>query len=175
MTLRRTELKRGKGLKRRKRLPQMSANKRAKLAAQGIHNPSSTLVSVETPASTGFDAATVDAILERDGWSCVRGGSALWGERGRDWSIQHRRARGIGGTDRPDTNAPQNGIALCGSGTTGCHGWVEAHPIEAEAAGWRVPQGGDPLKFPVKHALHGDGTFLHSNGSRGSQPEEACA
>jgi hypothetical protein len=28
---------------------------------------------------------------------------------------------------------------LCGSGSTGCHGRVEDHPLEAEAAGFRVP------------------------------------
>lgn len=31
-----------------------------------------------------------------------------------------------------------NTVILCGSGTTGCHGWVEANPAAAEAEGWWV-------------------------------------
>jgi hypothetical protein len=175
-------LKRGKGLSR------MSVKQKARFIAAGVSFPSSTFRPREPktprmravkaggrPAATGFDKATSDAILEREGHCCGRCGGALWGERGLDYSIQHRRARGMGGTDRPDTNAPQNGIALCGSATTGCHGYVEAHPEEAEADGYRVPQGGDPLMFPVVHFLHGPGTFLRSNGSWGSRPEGVCA
>lgn len=176
-----TKLKTRKALRSRKALPKMSAKQRKKLAAKGIVNPSTTFAPVKLatsvakrPADTGFDAATTEAILERDGWSCGRCGGALHGVRGFDYSIQHRRARGMGGTDRPDTNAPQNGLALCGSATSagGCHQHVEAHPEEAEQDGYRVPQDGDPLMFPVVHALHGPGTFLYSNGSRGSRPEE---
>jgi hypothetical protein len=120
--------------------------------------------------STGFDAATTQAILDRDG-CCVRCGGALNGERGWDYSIQHRRARGMGGSLLPDTNAPQNGIALCGSATTGCHGWVESNPVEArEAGGWAIRQTDDPLLVPVTHFFNGV-IFLYSNGSWGSRPE----
>ncbi len=123
---------------------------------------------------TGFTQAIVDAILERDGHCCVRCGGALHGQRGLDYSIQHRRARGMGGSRRPDTNSVQNGLAMCGSGTTGCHGWVESHRHEALSCGWAVDQSADPLKVPVVHFLHGIHTlvFLHSNGSWGSRPEE---
>lgn len=179
MSLKRTgRLKRGKALRSRKQLPKMSAKRRAKLAAKGIHNPSSTIVTAprmaagkaKRPADTGFDKATVEAILERDGYSCARCSGALWGERGFDYSIQHRRARGAGGTQRPDTNAIHNGIALCGSGTTGCHGWVEGHRTEAEDNGWAVDQNGDPLKVAVNHAHLGPNTYLWPTGSWGSRP-----
>ena len=68
-------------------------------------------------------------ILRRDGFRCVRCGKPV--AYGRD-SIHHR----ILG-NRKD-NRPSNLIALCGSGTTGCHGWVHSHPAEAREYGWIV-------------------------------------
>lgn len=32
----------------------------------------------------------------------------------------------------------------CGSGTTGCHGWVESHWVEANKMGLRLSRGQDP-------------------------------
>ncbi len=41
-------------------------------------------------------------------------------------SIQHRRARGAGGTRLAEAHTNlANLLLLCGTGTTGCHGWVE--------------------------------------------------
>jgi hypothetical protein len=162
----------------RTHISQMSAKRRTKLAELGIVYPTSTFMpkpktaTVKRPASTGFDPVVVDAILERDGYACTRCGGALYGERGFDYSIQHRRARGSGGTDRPDTNCPQNGIALCGSATSagGCHEWVESNREEARLSGWAIRQADDPLKKSVVHALLGR-VFLYSNGSFGSRPE----
>lgn len=34
--------------------------------------------------------------------------------------------------------SPENIVTLCGSGTTGCHGWVTENPAEAAADGWTV-------------------------------------
>lgn len=49
-------------------------------------------------------------------------------------SWHHRVAEGRGGpTD------PWNCVPLCGSGTTGCHGWVEHHRAEARAAFLLIP------------------------------------
>lgn len=118
---------------------------------------------------TGFSLEMVAAIMERDGHSCFRCGGALHGERGVDYSIQHRRARGMGGTSRPDTNAIQNGIALCGSATTGCHGHVEQNRVEARDNGWAIPQHADPLLVPANHWLDGF-VYLHASGSTGSRP-----
>ena len=120
---------------------------------------------------TGFSKKVVAAIIARDEGCCFRcGGYVLHGERGRDWSLQHRRARGMGGSRRPDTDSVQNGILLCGSATTGCHGWVESNRIEAIENGWAVPQHGDPLQVAVVHWR--DGTIhLHSNGFTSSRPE----
>lgn len=93
---------------------------------------------------TGPSAEVVQLVIERDG-CCVRCGSAAQGQRGVDWSIQHRKKRSAG-----IDNSLSNLILLCGSGTTGCHGWVEAHPIEAEhAGGWSVSRYSNPSTTPV--------------------------
>lgn len=44
----------------------------------------------------------------------------------------------MGGSRWPGINLPSNLLTLCGSGTTGCHGWVEGHPEWAKAQGWSV-------------------------------------
>ena len=64
-------------------------------------------------------------------------------------SLHHRRPRGMGGTKTPDT--PANLVLLCGTGTTGCHGWVESHRAVAIAQGWLVPRRDprDPADVPV--------------------------
>lgn len=99
--------------------------------------------------STGPDLETVMTVLDRDGYRCVRCGVPIQGERGRDWSMQHRRPRGMGGTDRGDANSPANLVALCGSGTTGCHGHVESRRAEAYVHGWLVSLHVDPANVPV--------------------------
>jgi hypothetical protein len=145
----------------------MSARREHDLREAGTLTPGSTFASARRvmrvpgkvrqsrPAATEFDAVTVAIILERDHWSCVRCGGGLHGVRGRDWSIQHRRARGAGGSRRPDTNTPQNGLSVCGSGTTGCHGHIEREREQARAHGWAIRQTDDPLTVPVVHALYG--------------------
>lgn len=164
---------------KRTRMKPMSDKRRAKLAAAGQPFPVSTLVGTVQPAptmrartaQTGPDQATVNAILERDGYQCVRCGGACWGERGRDWSIQHRRARGNGGTSRPDTNAPQSLILLCGSATTGCHGWVESNRTEAN--GWAVKSNENPLIKPVWHSLHGWVFLTAAGGWQTRRPNQS--
>jgi len=56
----------------------------------------------------------------------------------------------MGGTTRPAINAPSNLLTLCGSGTTGCHGWVEAHPTDARARGLAVASWDVPALTPVQ-------------------------
>jgi hypothetical protein len=65
----------------------------------------------------------------RDAYSCVRCGRSL---RFTSGSRHHRQRRAVGG------HSVANLILLCGSGTTGCHGWAHAHPREARAAGYIV-------------------------------------
>lgn len=57
---------------------------------------------------------------------------ARCGERG---SNRHEKlSRGRGGL-RDEFNT----VVLCGSGTTGCHGWTTANPLAAQAEGLWVP------------------------------------
>lgn len=88
------------------------------------------------------------AALERQGWHCLRCGTNIhdpsrWPGR----SGHHRQLRR---TADPDVrHSPANIVELCGSGTTGCHGWVHQHVKEAERLGLIVPLGADPRDVPV--------------------------
>jgi hypothetical protein len=109
-------------------------------------------------------------VVERDEGRCVRCGKKLFDEHGSpvaQYSMQHRRARGMGGSKAADTNQPQNLILLCGSATSpDCHQAVESRPSYAAEHGWRVAQWEDPLKVPVTSWrgpiwLRADGTWSH--------------
>ena len=51
-------------------------------------------------------------------------------------NAHHRLNQSQGG---PDTLS--NLLLMCGSGTTGCHGWVTQHPDDAQAHGFTVKLG----------------------------------
>lgn len=79
------------------------------------------------------------------------------------WSHHHRRSRGMGGSNECDTAA--NIIVLCGSGTTGCHGWVTSHPTESAEAGWVVRHGTrGPSTTPMRSAVLGGWVLLNNAG-----------
>lgn len=88
-------------------------------------------------------------VLQRDEFTCVRCGKAIDYPFG-DYSIHHRRARGMGGSKRPETDLPANLVLLCGSGTTGCHHAVESDRLRATADGFLVSQWADPELIPVR-------------------------
>lgn len=59
---------------------------------------------------------------------------------GRRYSVHHRAKRGQGGGW-----SPANLLAACGSGTTGCHGYVEANPTWSRDHGlWLFTGDGAP-------------------------------
>jgi hypothetical protein len=91
--------------------------------------------------------------MKRDGFQCVRCGNVVSGEPGVGFSLQHRIPRGMGGSRDPRLNLPSNLVLLDGSGTTGCHGEVESHRADAEAAGYLVPRHLDPAEVPVTVAI----------------------
>lgn len=45
---------------------------------------------------------------------------------------------------------PSNGLHLCGSGTTGCHGWITEHPAVSKDKGWTVLSGDNPSLVPAE-------------------------
>jgi 5-methylcytosine-specific restriction protein A len=97
---------------------------------------------------TAFSPATREAICIRDEARC-----ALCGDLTRQ--IQHRRARGMGGTVLDWIGNAANGVLLCGSGTTGCHGAIERNPELARALGYRLDPGEDPELVPVWYEREG--------------------
>lgn len=88
-----------------------------------------------------FTASIRLEMLERDDFRCVRCGR--WFPEGRGLDAHHRKLRSRGGL-----GTLENGISLCGSGTTGCHGWVHANPAESRDCGWMVSSWDDPAEIP---------------------------
>lgn len=86
-------------------------------------------------------------------------------ETGSHWSgdsIHHREPRSHP-FDR--LHQPENLLQLCGSGTTGCHGWVHAHPKRAYQLGYLVHTGKDPATIPVYYRT-GGWQQLNADGTR---------
>lgn len=94
--------------------------------------------------------------LERDKYKCVRCGKGLINQQA---SLHHRRLRSH---HFEGTHKPSNLIWLCGSGTTGCHGWVHSHPTEAYEEGYMVHSYDDPVSKPVDY--YGRGFVYLDNG-----------
>lgn len=94
-----------------------------------------------------FRSAEPDAISEGAGRRIVRQRSGGLCEiaidgicLGRAAGVHHRVKSGQGGSWRPS-----NLLDACGSGTVGCHGWVEAHPAAALELGLGLRSYMDPL------------------------------
>ena len=62
--------------------------------------------------------------------------------------MHHRVKRGQGGAW-----CPSNIVAVCGSGTTGCHGWIEHHPDAAEGAGFHVRPWCNPALTAIRYRM----------------------
>ena len=61
-----------------------------------------------------------------------------------------------GHTKWPGLHEASNLILACGSGDTGCHGWIHAHPREAMSLGYIVSGFNDhPELVPILTAQHG--------------------
>jgi hypothetical protein len=118
--------------------------------------------------NTGPTWKVRELVRERDRERCASCGISIYDAR--TWSWHHRRNRGQGGSSDPAINSPANLLLLCGDGTTGCHGYITAHPAEARAAGRSVSLNArvDPVDVPVMHAVHGlvlldhEGGFTHT-------------
>lgn len=88
---------------------------------------------------------------ERDAGRCRRCGTHV---AGREFSRHHRKPRRMGGANRADANRLSNIVTLCGSGTTGCHGWVEQYRDMARDGGWLLYDIDNPEEHPV-HTWYG--------------------
>lgn len=81
---------------------------------------------------------------------CIAPGGELHRLSREQVSVHHRRPRGAGGTTRTGTHSLANLLLVCGTGTTGCHGWIEHHRAAAEARGLLVRHGlADPAETVV--------------------------
>jgi 5-methylcytosine-specific restriction enzyme A len=123
---------------------------------------------------TGPDRPTRELVLERDDYTCA------WCRRtilNQPYSLQHRRARGRGGSSNPRINAPSNLITLCGSATSpgGCHLKCEQRTAEAGDLGFVVSLNSihDPADIPVTHALYGR-VYLADDGTVSLAGDEAA-
>lgn len=96
---------------------------------------------------TAVSQATRELVLERDGRTCVSCGRLCAGPLG--YSLHHRTPRGMGGTKRPEANAPSNLVTVCGDGVRGCHGWIESNRDQAREWGYLVHRIDDPAEVPV--------------------------
>lgn len=118
--------------------------------------------------STGPTPAVRALVVERAGGACELCREPL----GDVWSLHHRLPRRMGGTRRGWINSPSNLLAVCGTGTTGCHGYIEIHRVEALGCGWLLPDGQHPDQVSVllprptlrghvarERWLHPDGTY----------------
>lgn len=109
---------------------------------------------------------TISDITERDQGRCALCGGFVSGSRGYDWSVHHRRPRGMGGSRKSDINNHANLILLDGSGTTGCHGRVESLRDAAIELGYlvRLNSVERPEDIPILHKAHGGWVFLTADG-----------
>lgn len=101
-----------------------------------------------------------EVVAIRDGHYCARCGRSITNAPA---SVHHRYLRGLGGSRDPRVNDYRNLVRLCGSGTTGCHGHVHAHPAQSREHGWIIRSLDDldtPMrtKFGSRIELSADGT-----------------
>lgn len=163
-------MKRGEPLKRGKRLKTASPMKRS----ASLERASRTRRPVQ---DTGPSAAVRKLVLDRDGMQCAACGISV---TGRPASVQHRRARGMGGTVDPSANLPSNLVLLCGSATSpgGCHLACENRDPDMRARGFWLWSWENPAETPVMLAgehdsgvtvrLSDDGEYLLAPPAEGA-------
>jgi len=119
-------------------------------------------------------AATLQVVTERDYGRCASCGLLIVGERGRDWSLHHRRPAGMGGDRSPMSHGPANLVLLHGSGVTGCHGHVESARSGAYDLGLLVHRSHNPALTPIEHAVHGYVLLTEDGGWKPAPKGEAA-
>jgi hypothetical protein len=132
-------------------------------------------MAAKTKAAAVTDVVAA-VVLERDLWSCVCCGKGIaGGQRGVDFSIHHRIARGMGGSRDPRLGMPANLLTTCGNGTQGCHSEIESFRDRSRDRGLLLWRSQDPEQVPVEVCVQRpSGLFpletrpylLANNGSR---------
>lgn len=124
---------------------------------------------------TGPTPAQRTLVAERAGYCCELCGDRL--HDGDAWSaphsFHHRQPRGMGGSRLDTANAAYQLLLTCGTGTTGCHGFIESHRSMSEAEGWLVRHGFDPAVVPVTVDRCAGPVLLTADGDYQPATEEA--
>jgi hypothetical protein len=111
-------------------------------------------------------------VVEREGRRCAWCRDDLYGARGLQWAIHHRRRR----DGLPDSHEPQNLVVLCGAdNASGCHGWSHQRRSESQPAGYWLSRvaAEDPLLVPI--LLHAERwVYLTADGSYSDAPPDAA-
>lgn len=125
---------------------------------------------------TGPSRETRAMVFARDLGCCA--GCGKW-VRGGQYSVQHRVARGMGGTSRPEANSLENLVLLCGSATTpgGCHLACEKRDPQMHDRGLWLESWERPELVPVAYAMYGDLAlyWLTEDGARVAVPSAGVA
>lgn len=87
-------------------------------------------------------ASLMPALIHRSGGRCEVAIESIC--EGAATNVHHRKPRGQGGR-----NVMRNLLHLCGSGTTGCHGYIEHNRDVSYTNGWLVRQQQAPGQVPV--------------------------
>jgi hypothetical protein len=113
----------------------------ARLSHAARRQPVHTMIRPKTRRPSKADEKTAYKLATlRDGGMCVRCG------RTGDTTRDHRKNRSVGGL-----TVASNLQLLCGSGTTGCHGWKTVRPDLAIGFGFAVPGWANPELWPAWH------------------------
>ena len=98
-------------------------------------------------ATRAVQEAARRLVRERDGHRCQMCGRSIVDYPS---SIHHRINKGNGGSAQYERASLL--IRMCGTGTTGCHGWVTTEPRRAGLWGWLLPRNNpdiDPEQEPI--------------------------
>lgn len=102
-------------------------------------------------ATRAVEEAARRIVRQRDGHQCRLCGCSIVDVPS---SIHHRLPRGRGGSALLER--PSNLVRLCGTGTLGCHSWLESNRTLAAYTGWLLPRNNpdiDPTTEPI--LIHG--------------------
>ena len=114
------------------------------------------------PRPLKVDDETRFAVLGRGGYKCERCRQDFIGK---PISIHHRRPRMMGGSKNAELHKPANLLALCGTGTSGCHGWVESNRDKARELGYLIAKVESAEQIPFKD-LNGDWWQIDNYGQK---------